>query len=66
MIAVYEPGEQVETTSTTSRARKLALRDFHPSGRVIARLFPAADFAIDARGDEARGYRRTQQQMIDA
>ena len=32
---------------------------------MVARLFPAADFAIDVCADEPRSDRRTEQQMID-
>jgi hypothetical protein len=32
---------------------------------VITRLLPTADFAIDARTDEARGDRRAEKDMID-
>ena len=33
---------------------------------MVARSFPAADFAIDAGADQTCGHRRTQKQMIDA
>ena len=33
---------------------------------MIARLLPAADFAIDARANKARGDGRAEKQMIDA
>jgi hypothetical protein len=37
------------------RAEKLAIPDLYPRGSVIARLFPTADFAINARALQAAG-----------
>ncbi len=50
--------------SAIKGARESAARDFYPSGRMIACLLPAANFAIDARNGETRGSRRAEQQMV--
>src|SRR3984957_11730120 len=47
-------------------SKSCSVRDLDPGGRMVARFFPAADFAIDACADQTRRCRRTQQQMFDA
>jgi hypothetical protein len=57
----------VETAITIWTSLRLcSVRDHDPGGPVVARSFPAADFAIDACADQTGGRRRAQKQMIDA
>jgi hypothetical protein len=68
MAAAYNRtinSSRLVSASWTS-SRLCSLRDHDPGGRVVARSFPAADFAIDPCADQTCGRRRAQKQMIDA
>src|SRR5229473_7575900 len=63
---IYRCGSRKPTQTPRTSLRLCSVRDYDPGGPVVARSFPAADFAIDACADQTCLRRRAQKQMIDA